>query len=428
MKSIRALFTTKYGPLFKMLIQTLLLFLLILLPLSINVTSLPPPYSITNSEPAGLSYFNEILLEEGYNTTRTLLSTEPILDLPESSILIITGGTKNYQSSELATINAFVASGGILILIAGDRPTNKLAEYFGIYVSGSIVMETEYYFKSPEILLLNSPFSLNGTMCLVQSNAITAVQESDDQRELYSMSTEDTAFLDSNGDGIWDTIRERTRSLKIGTAVQRGGGVIVTISSASFLSNELYAKGFSNINVVMYILNSYTEETSKLVCFEESHKRWPFASTDGIINQSYGSIILLSKTNLFIVTMVILILVFFYFTPRFKELFKTKESYKKFISDRIWSRKRELYDTFGTPIKPTIEEKYLSTLYFQYELYPNQAYNYYLIEKLNYIPMNLLKEEEKKLFEIAVEKKLDGETFLSLFQKLEEIQKRGKYE
>ena len=411
-----------------MLIQTLLLFLLILLPLSINITSLPPPYSITNNEPGGLSYFNELLLEEGFNTTRTLLSTDPILDLPENSILIITGGTKNYQPSELAAIDAFVALGGILIITAGDRPTNRLASYFGIYVSNSIIMETENYFKSPEILLINTPFSLNGTMCLVQSNAITAVYEGEDQRELYSISTEETAFIDTNEDKVWDVSRERTGRKKIGTAVQRGGGIIITISSASFLSNDLYAKGFSNIDVVMYLLNSYTEETSKFVCFEESHKRWPFTSTEGIINQSYGSIILLSKNSVFIVIMVILILVLFYFTPRFRELFQTQESYKKFISDRIWSQKRELYDTFGTAIKPTIEEKYLSTLYFQYELYPNQVYNYYLIEKLNYIPTHLLREEEKKLFEIAIEKKLDGDTFLSLFKQLEEIQKRGRYE
>ena len=125
--------------------------------------------------------------------------------------------------------------------------------------------------------------------------------------------------------------------------------------------------------------------------------------------------------------MILIILFLYYLTPRFSDIFGiTKETYKQFLSDRIWSRKRELYETFGSPVKPTIEEKYLSSLYFQYELYPDHVYNFYLEEKLRYLPTHLLTSEEKELLEKALKKKLDFETFLSLFFKLEEFQKRGK--
>ena len=410
-----------------MVIQVLLIFILITLPLSINVTSSKPPYSVKDTGPGGLSIFNEQLIQAGYSTTRTILSTNPIKNLPESSILVITGSSKTYQETERIIIDAFVAQGGILLLLTGSRSTTELARYFGVYMSSSYILETESYYKSPEIILVDSPFIENSTLCLARAHAINYVAESASQRELFAVSTQNTAFVDENDDRIWSEIGEPTRQLKIATAFRRGSGAVVIVSSLSFLTNELYEKDFDNIELALYILNYYSSGLEKLVCFEESHKRWPFASTDGIINQSYGTIILLSKTKLFVFLMVLIILFLYYLSPRFTDIFgTTKETYKQFLSDRIWSRKRELYETFGSPVKPTIEEKYLSNLYFQYELYPNHAYNFYLEEKLRYIPTHLITSEEKELLEQALRKKLDNETFLSLFFKLEEIQKRGK--
>ena len=113
MSKKKGLFYNKYSPFFTMVIQTLLLFIIISLPFSFNITRTPPPYSMMNSSPSGLSYFNSLLIEEGYNTTRTILSTEPIRNLPESSVLVITGGSKNYRDTEKAVINSFVSKGGI---------------------------------------------------------------------------------------------------------------------------------------------------------------------------------------------------------------------------------------------------------------------------------------------------------------------------
>ena len=86
-----------------------------------------------------------------------------------------------------------------------------------------------------------------------------------------------------------------------------------------------------------------------------------------------------------------------------------------------------LFFAFGSPIKPTIEEQFLSNLYFQYELYPQKAYQYYLTKKASYIQLEKFTEEEKELFEIAFNRKLDQKTFLSLFRMLEKIQKRGRF-
>ena len=200
---------------------------------------------------------------------------------------------------------------------------------------------------------------------------------------------------------------------------------MLVVTSPSFLTNDLENLGFSNINVTIEILDSITENTEqKIICFEESHKRWPIATTEGIINQTYGSIILLSKTRLFIFLVIIIMLLFYYLTPRFRETYRKRDTYKKFIADRMWNRRRELFDTYGTAIKPTIEEKYLSYLYFQHELYPDKAYNYFLAEKLKFIPAELLDEEERKLYELALTRKLNHESFLFLFRKLEEFQER----
>jgi hypothetical protein len=426
MSKIKSLFKPKYQPLFKMLIQLIVIFIIITLPLTFNLARSSPPYSISNTNPGGMSYFNTLLQQNQFNTTRTILSTEPIQDLPDSSILVISGGTKNYRASERLIIDSFVARGGLLVLLANEGPTYELAEYFGVFISASNILETQYYYKSPEIILVESPFYENTSLCFMQAKAILQVSQNEQQTELFELTTENTAFIDINNDKKWNVIHEPIGRLKVGTAFQRGLGAVIVLTSPSFLTNDLYSEGFGNIDLVFDLLRLYSPGADRLVCFEESHKTWPFASTEGIINQSYGTLILLSKTPLFVFIMVLIVLVIFYLTPRFREIIRSSETYKKFLTDRIWSRKRELYDTFGTPIKPTVEEQYLSNLYFQYELYPKESYSYYLEEKLKFITADKFTEEERELFENALNKKLDGKTFLSLFLMLEEIQKRGK--
>ena len=425
MKSKKSLFQQKNTPLFRMILQTLIIFMLILLPLTINTTSSQPPYSISNTTFSGMSYFNGILMENGYNTTRTLLSSDPIKNLPDSSILVIAGGSKNYRDSEKLIIDSFVVRGGILFLLANEGPSYDLATYFGVYLTSSIILETqaEYWHNNPEIIKVNSSGEL---LCFVEAKSIVHVDENDLQEELFALYTHSTTIIDSNNDRMWNVIHEPRQSLKVGTGIRRGAGIIIVLTSSSFLTNDLYDQGYGNIDLTMYYLNSFASETEKQVCFEESHKRWPFTSTEGIINQSYGTIVLLSKTQLFVFLMVILILLLYYITPRFRDIFRSSEDYKEFISGKIWSRKRELYDTFGSPVKPTTEEQYLSNLYFQYELYPTQAYNYYIEEKLKYVPSDLISEEESELISKALTKKMDSKTFLSIFLRLEEIQKRGR--
>ncbi len=426
MKRVPVLFSKKYSPLFQMLIQTLIIFLIIILPLSINVTSTQPPYSISNTEPGGMSYFNSLLIESGYNTTRTILSTDSIIKLPESSTLIVAGGSKNYQDSETLAIDGFVLQGGLLVILAGSGPTNLLAKHFGVFLTTSTILETTYYYKTPEIIMLNSTSS-NTSLCMIEARALSYVTEGSIQTELLGINTHSTAFLDEDQDGVWDVDSENTASLQVGTVLSRGLGTIIIVSSPSFLTNDLYSKGFGNIDLALKLMEDFSAGEESLVCFEESHKRWPFSTTEGMINQSYGTIVLLSKTQLFIFLLVMVVLILYYVTPRFRERFKSKETYKQYLSDRIWSRERELYDTFGSPIKPTIEEQFLSNLYFQYELYPQKAYHYYLTKKASYIHLEKFTDEEKELFEIAFTRKLDSKTFLSLFKMLEEIQKRGRF-
>ena len=427
MKISRAFFSKKYSPIFKMVIQTLLLFVIFTIPLSINVTHTPPPYTMYNTSPSGLSIFNTILQERGFNTTRTILSTDPILKLPDSSILVIAGGAKNYRSSEKVVIDSFVARGGTLLLLGGSGSSYDLASYFGITMSVSMLLATDNYYPTPEYIFTHSPTTVNGTLCFAYSRAILYVATSDHQTEVQSISTEPTVFIDGNGDKMWDQVAEDARSYKVAVAVSRGLGTIVAISSMSFLTNDLYFAGFDNLNLTISLIGAYSGGSELLVCFEESHKRWPFASTEGIINQTYGNIILYSKTKIFIFIILLLLLVLYYITPRFRDEFRTKESYKKFISKKIWSRRRELFDTFGTPINPTVEEKVLSYLYFQHELYPSKAYNYFILEKMKFVPSHLYEEEERELFELALTKKLDHDTFLFLFKRLEIIQKRRRY-
>ena len=427
MKFSKVFFSKKYSPLFGLVVQTLLIFVIVTIPLSINFNSRPPPYTIYNTEPSGLSIFNTELQERGFTTTRTLLSTDPIKDLPASSILVIAGGAKDYRAPEKAIIDAFIGLGGTLLLLVGSGASYDLASYLGIGISASLLLETEYYYPNPEYLLTHSPVSVNGTLCFPQARAILYVLTSSQQFEIQSISTEPTTILDVNGDNMWNQAREDARRYKVAVAIKRGNGVVIVISSTSFLSNDLYTAGFDNLNLTIDLISSYSDSSESLVCFEESHKRWPFVSSEGIVNQTYGTVILLSKTRLFIFLAILLLLIFYYLTPRFKDTIKTQENYKKFISKKIWSRRRELFDTFGNPINPTVEESVLSYLYFQHELYPNKAYNYFILEKMKFIPSNLYEEEERELYELALSRKLDHKTFLFLFKKLESIQKRRRY-
>ena len=423
----KGLFSKKYSPFFRMLIQTLFLFVILILPLSINITSTPPPYTMADTGPSGVSTFAILLKYNGYNVTRTLLSTEPIKDLDPSSVLVIAGGAKKYRDSEKAVIDAFVAKGGTLLLSASEGAGYDLAEYMGFYMTSSVLLDTAVSntTPTPEILLIKSPFNTSESLCFFRAKHITAISGSIYQREIMSIWTPNTTFIDENNDHQWNMAHEPIRPHKVASMISRGKGRIFLATSPSFLTNDIANLGFSNVNTTIKILNNITSTSEqKLVCFEESHKRWPIGTTEGIINQTYGTVILLSKTELFIFLVIAILVLFYYLTPRFREVYSKRDTYKQFIADRLWSRRREVFDTFGTAIKPTVEEQYLSYLYFQHELYPNQAYNYFLAEKLKFVPTQLINEEERELFEFALTRKIDHQSFLFLFKKLEEIQKR----
>ena len=245
---LKNLYSAQNFPLFKVLIQTIILFVVILLPLSINFASSPPPYSIENKGPDGMSYVDALLYHDGYNISRTLLSTDPIMDLNSTSTLVIAGGTKTYRNPERAIIDSFVLRGGTLVLLGGDGIVAGLAAYFGIIYSGLSLFETVHYYKSPEIILVNST-EINDTLCFVKPKAILEIASDRNQREIGNIVTAGTTFIDSNNDGIWSVLMERTQLHKIGTVIRRGRGVIIAITSSSFLVNDLYTnllQGYRN--------------------------------------------------------------------------------------------------------------------------------------------------------------------------------------
>ena len=212
MKFSKAFFSNKYSPFFKMVIQTLLIFAIVTIPLSINITSSPPPYTIYDTSPSGLSIFNSLLQERGFNTTRTILSTEPVKTLPDSSILVIAGGAKNYRSAEKIVIDSFIGRGGTLLLLVGSGSSYDLARYLGLGISASMLLETENYYPTPEFIFAHSPATVNGTLCFAQAKAILYVSTSSQQTEVQSIATEPTTFIDKNGDTMWNQVSESTRS------------------------------------------------------------------------------------------------------------------------------------------------------------------------------------------------------------------------
>ena len=426
-KITQIFYNKEFSEIYRAVVQTILIFALIILPLSLNIVQQSPPYSITNTSPAGMSYFNSLLIQEGYKTTRTLLTIEPILNFPSGSVVIIAGGTKNYLTSDLLILETFVSQGGVLLLLSGDSSATIVSRYFGIHLSSAVVLETENYYKAPDIVLVPSPIKNNSTLCFVDAKQILVLPTSPiPNTEIGSISTLDTAFVDSNYDSKWTQDTEPTQSIKVGTIIQYGKGIIITISTPNFLTNDLYEKGFGNIDLVMALLGQYTKGKTPLICFEESHKRWPIFSTEGIINQGYGTIMTLTKSSFFVTVIVLLVLLLYLIVPRYKMFVSSKETFQQVLSNRIWSRERELYDTFGVAVKPTVEEKMLSMLYFENEILGRKIYNILLQQKLSSIQKGLLTEEEILLFEDKILSKLTHQEFLQLFKKLDQIEKRRK--
>ncbi|MHA1400521.1 MAG: DUF4350 domain-containing protein [Candidatus Heimdallarchaeaceae archaeon] len=431
MISFKMLFHPRYAAILRMIIQTLIVFVIAVIPFALNVITTVPPYSIENYGPGGYSMFNQRLKEEGFNTTRVLVSTEPLLDLPSSSVLVIAGGTKTYRQIEVERIKAFLLKGGLVFLLAHSIVSRTLASELNVTLSSSNLMETENYYKTPEIVLVNSPFmqavteSEHRMLAISQPKAIIVSRD----KVILEIKTNKTAFIDQNSDKKWSQYNEKLREYTVGVVLSRGLGVLCVISSPSFLTNDYFFAGFANINFTITLMKLYSDYMFKglstHVYFEESHKRWSIWSRDGLINQTYGTIVLLSQTESFIILIILLILILYYFAPKVKEFKnKPKETYKDFLREHIWSKERELYDTFGRAIRPTEEEQILASLYFQYENLPNKVYNIYLHRKLNYVKKEKMTEEEQVLFEEAIKRKLDFNLFIYLFNKLEEIQQR----
>ena len=424
-------FNIRYEAIFKLILQTMILFLILIFPFIFNFVTTSPPYTINNHGPGGYSIFREKLEDEGFNVSRILVSTENLLDLPESSILIISGGSKTYRNIEIQRITAFLYRGGTVLLLIGSPVSQNLALKLNISCSRSNIMETVNYYKNPEIVLTEAPFKevlksspidklafLQPKVVYGSSNAYLQIQ------------TNNTAFLDANFDKKWSKYTEDLRRYTIVTVEGRGAGILIAVGSPSFLTNDLYVAGFANINTTIYLIKLYSnylfEKGERHIYFDESHKRWSIWSRDGLINQTYGTITLLSQSESFIVLILLLIISLYYILPNVRKLKRqSKEGYKDFLKKHIYSKDRELYDTLGEAIKPTEEEKILTSLYFQYENFQNRVYNIYLQRKLNNINEKNFTEQEKELFNIIIKRKIDYKLFIYLFNKLEEIQKRN---
>ncbi len=430
-KKLTMLFHPRYSPVFKTIIQTLFILIVAILPLTINLIINPPPYTITSQEESGYSAFNNRLQESGFNTTRTLLALDPILTLPPGSLLIISGISKRYSDAELLMLDSFVSTGGVLFIIADSYYSARIASYFGVYVSNAIILETNpnMTVKSPDTILLPSPPLLpNSSLCMIRPKEITG--SSMQLTSEFSLTTSSTAFLDVDGDGIWTEGRDEwTPKKRVVGAIysfkdpQRLGKLVV-LTSSSFLTNDLYYKGYSNINLTITLFNQFFSRGDTIICFEESHKGWPITSTDGFINQGYGYIIYLSRTKFFILSIILLVIVIFIITPRFNLLFQQSNTYKQFLQDKIWNRERALYDTFAVTVQPTVEESTLSTLYFQWELLGDQIYNELLKKKLGYIPTKIISDDEIEKYRSILQQRIDHSTFMMLFEELEKIQSR----
>ncbi|UJG42974.1 MAG: GldG family protein [Candidatus Heimdallarchaeum endolithica] len=425
------LFSIRYEAIFKTVIQTLILFLILFFPFVFNFVTTSPPYTINNYGPGGYSIFREKLVEEDFNVSRILISTENLLDLPKSSILIIAGGTKSYRNIEIQRITAFLYRGGTVFLLIDSITSQNLALKLNISSSMSNIMETVNYYKSPEIVLTEAPFKEVLKYSPIDKLAFLQPKVVYGSTNTYlKIKTNNTAFLDSNFDKKWSMYKEDLREYTIARVEGRGSGVLIVVGSPSFLTNDLYVAGFANINTTIYLLKLYSSylfgEGARYVYFDESHKRWSIWSRDGLINQTYGTITLLTQSEAFILMIILLIIGLYYILPNIRKFKrKSKKGYKDFLKKHIYSKERELYDTLGQAVKPTEEEKILTSLYFQYENFPNRVYNIYLQRKLNNVSEKNFTDEEKTLFNEIIKRKIDFKVFIYLFNKLEEIQKRN---
>ncbi|UJG40259.1 MAG: DUF4350 domain-containing protein [Candidatus Heimdallarchaeum aukensis] len=423
--------SVRYEAIFKLILQTMILFLILIFPFVFNFVTTSPPYTINNYGPGGYSIFREKLEDEGFDVSRILISTENLLDLPKSSILVIAGGTKTYRNIEIQRITAFLYRGGTVFLLIDSVTSQNLALKLNVSSSMSNIMETVNYYKTPEIVLTEAPFkevlkhSPIDKLAFLQPKVVYGSTS-----PFLKIQTNNTAFLDSNFDKKWSRYTEDLRKYTLVTVEGRGAGILIVVGSPSFLTNDFYTAGFANINTTIYLLKLYSSylfgEEERYVYFDESHKRWSIWSRDGLINQTYGTITLLTQSESFIVMILLLIISLYYLLPNVRKLKKrSKEGYKNFLKKHIYSKERELYDTLGQPVKPTEEEKILTSLYFQYENFPNRVYNIYLQRKLNNISEKKFTDQEKTLFNEIIKRKIDFKLFIYLFNKLEEIQKRN---
>lgn len=193
-------------------------------------------FSPNNGDSSSYTELYYKLQEQGFEVEIVVDSlTSDVLS--DADLLVIGGPMIEFSSQEIADIRDFVGDGGnLLVLVHIFPPVNDLIEDFGIVCSTYIVHDTENQIDiSPRnfySLDLETHPITEGVerMAVFGSWSLTSVEPAN-----VVAWTSDSAWLDVNGNQVFDMDYEVQGRLGVVAVSEYGGGKVVVLDDAVFI-------------------------------------------------------------------------------------------------------------------------------------------------------------------------------------------------
>lgn len=213
------------------------------------------------------AYLARQALVDNHFEVRNFATSPLILDDVDAAntMVIVCGMSKPYSPAEQDTLDAFMRSGGVLLLLDDYGYGGDYADKYNIGYRTRPVFDKDFQ-KNQSFVKVHADFS--GVSYDVLFNSPSALTDVDENVTRFTgvekfMQTSNFSYMDLNANGIIDVV-DKVGPFNVGLTLPVGveGGRLIVISDSGWLTNEMMRmkeEGVNNEGFLLALVSTFLE-------------------------------------------------------------------------------------------------------------------------------------------------------------------------
>jgi hypothetical protein len=172
----------------------------------------------------------------------TIVSSYTGIEIKPPAVLAIIGPGLKFSQQDVIRIRSFMDGGGVVLLADGFGTGNSLLQWLNmsVRISGEPLADLVYYSKNPDFPIVSdfSPNPLTSNITALVFNHPSYLEIGNSTAVTPLAFSSPFSFVDANGTA--SPVRNETiESYPVIASSRIGGGLLVIVSDAGFLTNEM---------------------------------------------------------------------------------------------------------------------------------------------------------------------------------------------